>query len=160
MTSLLTALWMLCVLCACEQRTVCHTFRSLPSEGWRQGDTLHFPVEVADSQGVLLDFHVGVRHGSNYPYRNLALRLRCVGPDSVVRYDDSLQVEVAKPAGTWKGKGWGGLYQLEVPAGKWRADSVGVYTVSIWHNLTDSVLVGVSDIGIRLTSVRHLSEGK
>lgn len=159
-TCLLATLWITCAVCACDRQTLYHASQPLPSEGWKREDTLHFPVNVTDSQGVWLNFYVDLRHRSNYPYRNLALRIHCVGPDSMLRFDDSLQVEVAKPEGTWKGTGWGGLYLLEAPMGKWHADSVGVYTVNIWHNLTDSLLVGVNDIGIRLTSVRHLSEGK
>lgn len=145
----------LCLLLACgagacgEEQTACHGFRPVPQEGWRRGDTLRFGAAVADP-GALFRVVVGVRNGADYPYRNLVLHVDCLSPDSLWVAADTVEVMLADERGSWMGHGWGGLYQSSFPAETVRLGEAGRYVFCVSHAFPDSLLRGISDIGLKL----------
>lgn len=152
MRSLLKALCLLLVACgagACDEQTACNGFRSVPQEGWRKGDSLCFGAAVADSD-ALFRMVVGVRNRAGYPYRDLALRVACFSPDSLMIAADTLEIMLADEQGNWMGHGWGGLYQQSFPAGTVRLGRAGQYVFCVSHAFPDSLLRGINDIGLKL----------
>ncbi len=100
-----------CLLQACHQETLYHTFCNLPPTGWEQKDTVCFDVATCDSQVISCQLYVEVRNRSNYPYQNLPLAITLMAPDSTVTFHDTLSVQLANEESKWTGKGWGGIYQ-------------------------------------------------
>lgn len=143
-------LWLACLLCGCDGQTACHTFCALPARGWRPGDTLRFDAVLPDSLRSYR-LQVEVRHRGDYPYRNLLLAVSHEAPATPLR-TDTLQLFLADGQGIWIGKGMGGLYQHAIPIEQWRIAGGGTHTFRILHLLPDSLLRGISDVGIKLTT--------
>lgn len=146
----LPALLLPVMLCtACDERTVYHGFRSIPSGGWAREDTLCFEVSVPDSQ-TCYRVSVEVRNRNDYPYQNLILAWGCETPDTCLQAVDSLHFRLADAEGIWTGSGWGGLYLSALPAGSVRIGKAGEYRFRVVSLMSDEVLRGVNDVGIRI----------
>lgn len=136
-------------LAACDKQTVYHSFQAIPSEGWQRKDTLFFTVEVPDSS-TDYKLSVEVRNRNDYPYQNINLSISYNEAATHPLRVDTLQLMLVNEDGRWKGTGWGGLYQLEFPAGDVRIGKSGIYHFKIAHTFPDEVLYGINDIGIKL----------
>lgn len=137
------------LLSACDKQTVYHSFQSLPTEGWLREDTLSFDVKVTDSL-TYYKLSLEVRNRNNYPYQNLPLSICYTTEDSIPSPADTIQLILADKEGTWKGDGWGGLYQTAVSAGSVRIGKPGTYLFKVSYTLPDERLQGINDIGIKL----------
>ncbi|MBQ8674289.1 MAG: gliding motility lipoprotein GldH [Bacteroides sp.] len=151
------------LLMACgERQTVYHAYHTLPMEGWHRQDTLPFDIPLPDSLATYR-LSVEVRHRGNYPYRNL--RLLLCHEDAPDRHpsQDSLNLLLATPTGRWTGDGLSGLYQNSFPVGPIRIASLPSlpspqdttirckhFRLHLHHLLPDSLLPGLSDIGIKV----------
>lgn len=142
-------------LSACNEHTVYHSYRSLPSEGWRKSDTLFFQVPITDSIPTIVQVYAEVRNKSNYPYQSFYLFLQQNIPDSTIWKTDTLQIEMADKNGKWKGTGWGSLFQSSVPLGYLHIKYPGNYTFKAIHGMKDDILEGINDIGIRIEKVGY-----
>lgn len=132
---------------ACDKKTVYHSYQSIPTEGWRQSDTLFFNIPVKDS---LIRFNLAaeIRNKSNYTYRNLYLVTSHNLEDSTVWKTDTLLLMLADKEGKWNGTGWGSLFQSELPIGTITIRHPGNYTFKITHGMQDEALKGINDIGV------------
>lgn len=138
------------LMSACGKQPVYYAFQSLPQDGWMRQDTLHFKAVVPDSQTHYKLF-IEVRNRNTYPYQNLNLSICYNSPAPQRRLPaDSLTLILVEKEGTWKGSGWGGLYQLSFSAGDIKIEKPGDYLFKIAHTLPDQLLPGINDIGIRL----------
>lgn len=151
--------WTLCVavvalLGACQaDGVVCHRFAALPSAGWRATDTLRFVDSIPPSQaGYVLD--VQVRHDARYPYQRLRIGVD-TGADTL-----QLDLPVADDKGHWLGRGWGGLYIVAVQAGQLMPDSTGHCCLRVYPLMPDSLLKGVTDVGVRIACAPRQSAGR
>lgn len=125
-----------------------HRYCATPSEGWKATDTLwlQLPVHFTYHKFAM---QVGVRHNAAYPYRDLWLAV--IHPLTPALRPDTIHLWLADEQGNWLGEGTANcLYQREVSAGEticFSADSV----LQIVHLMKDSVLTGISDVGIKLS---------
>lgn len=143
-------LFVVCALfCSCDERTVYHTFRSVPLSGWARQDTLSFDVSIDDTLS-LYELYVEVRHRNDYPYSNLALLLSYTTPASSCCLMDTLQLNMADERGVWYGKGWSDLYLHTVHAGTLRLGRRGDYHFRLTGAMSDTLLRGLNDVGIML----------
>ena len=113
-----------CLMAACNENTVYHSYQSLPNEGWGKSDTLSFQCPVTDSIPGTLRLFAEVRNRSEYPYRNLYLFIHENLLDSTV---------------------WRTVFVKSV-----RPLHPGNYTVKIVHGMQDEKLTGLNDVGIRI----------
>lgn len=137
------------VLYACNEHTVYHAFQSIPIEGWQRKDTLLFNVEVPDSQ-TYYKLSIEVRNRNNYPYQNINLSLSYCDSLCHIQVSDTIHLTLADKEGKWMGDGWGGLYQTAFSAGSVRIGNSGTYYFKIAYTLSDQILQGINDIGIKL----------
>lgn len=145
----LLILFVASICIACNKQTLYYSFQSIPNQGWSQKDTLNFEMQIADST-TFYNLFVEIRNRNNYPYQNLPLLLQCFVPQNGKARTDTINLTLADKEGTWKGNGWGGLYQIESPARKMRIDKAGKYKFKIISLLPDTLLPGINDIGIRI----------
>lgn len=138
----------LCI--ACNEQTVYHAFKSLPTKGWNITDTLQYNVAIADS-ATTYNMIIEVRNRNNYPYQNLVLQVQHNYPDQKDVKRDTLVMMLADSEGVWQGKGWGGLYLSATTAYQLRVDKPGDYCIKITHLFADDYLVGINDVGIKLS---------
>lgn len=130
--------------------TVYHQCRSIHTDGWRQGDTLSFELPAFAGQKEVEAF-VDVRYTEEFPYQHLWLVVRNNVVDSLHWDIDTLCCALYDEKGQPVGKGLAGLYQVEIPLAVWSPDGSGCARVRIEHAMTDKLLKGVMDVGIRVT---------
>lgn len=139
-----------CLLAACNENTVYHSYQSLPDEGWEKSDTLSFQIPITDSIPATLRIFAEVRNRTEYPYHDLHLFISQNLPDSTVWRTDTITVNLADSTGRWMGTGWGSIYQSETFMKSVRPLHPGNYTIKVMHGMKDENLKGLNDIGIRV----------
>ena len=129
---------------ACSQDIVYCQFSPISSDKWHVDSTVHFEYTIADpaaSYRMLLY----VRHTERYPYQNMWLFVN----DGARR--DTLEFYLADDRGRWLGDRHHGFIEMPVlfEETKQFPDS-GTYTLEIAHGMRDSLLRGVTDIGLEI----------
>lgn len=135
---------------ACHRRPATLQYQSLPLQGWKSCDTLHFTIDSLTATGIY-NLHSTVRTSAAHPYdfRQLVLEVRQQWyPDSCTQID-TVEVQISAPDGKVEGRGVT-MFTYEVPTHS-VPHSVGAYAdIHIRHLMRRSPLTGISDIGIRL----------
>ena len=101
----LLALFPLSVLFSCDPGMVYHQFRDVEDERWDWEDAKKFPVEISDTTHMH-NIYLQIRHTVDYPLRNLYMFVQVEGPAGQ-QLTDTVNMIIAEPDGTWKGKGVG-----------------------------------------------------
>ena len=159
-------LWLLSivVMSGCYHATTQHSYHSFAHEVWEMQDTVDFEVTTADSL-IHYTLAIDLRNTNDFPYQDLPIFITCTEGDSLPLLTDTLSLSLANESGSWRGKGMGGLYQTTHHAGMLHFSHTGSHHIRIAHLLPDTLLKGISDIGIRLEEVnayrdRHQYAGK
>lgn len=139
-----------CLLTACNDNTVYHSYQSLPDEGWEKSDTLSFQIYITDSIPTTLRLFAEVRNRIEYPYHDLHLFISQNLQDSTVWRTDTIAFSLADSEGKWTGHGWGSIYQSETFFKSLLPLHSGNYTIKVINGMKDEKLQGLSDIGIRI----------
>ena len=131
--------------------SIFHNYRSVGGE-WSIVDTLRFVCPPAGGVAPLTaDVSVGVRYSAAYSYKTLPLAVTaCVGGDTIAC--DTLFCDIYNRNGRRNGATAGLLYQAEFPVEGLQVQLSDTLSFSVVHLLPDSLLSGVSDVGIRLVS--------
>ena len=121
-------------------------FTDVPASGWTHNSPLYFTPVYGDSAGFY-DISVAIRHDQDYEYRNLSITADFIGENYSLKRR-IINVELADKYGTWKGSGFGALYQFKqlvlehVPA-------TTVRRIVLWQTMSDKDTVGnITDVGI------------
>lgn len=152
---LLPALSVLLFFSSCKNETVYHTYQAVPENpGWNRSDSLAFclPSGLPSASYTL---EVGVRNTERYEYRDLWLLLIQVPCDTLPLRADTLHLYLADKEGRWnKGGSAGHYYQSVFVYDKPFVIGTDSFNreLRIVHAMRDNPLVGISDIGIRLSS--------
>ena len=146
----LFVLFSACLLTACNENTVYHSYQSLPDEGWGKSDTLSFQIPITDSIPTTLRLFAEVRNRIEYPYHALHLFISQNLQDSTVWRTDTIAFSLADSTGRWTGHGWGSIYQSETFIKSVLPLRSGNYTIKVINGMKDEKLQGLSDVGIRI----------
>lgn len=144
------SLFSACLLTACNEHTVYHSYQSLPNEEWGKSDTLSFQIPITDSVPTTLRLFAEVRNSIEYPYHDLHLFISQNLQDSTVWRTDTIAFCLADSTGRWTGHGWGSIYQSETFITSVRPLHPANYTIKIMSGMKDEKLQGLSDVGIRI----------
>lgn len=144
------SLFSACLLTACNEHTVYHSYQSLPNKGWGKSDTLSFQIPITDSVPTTLRLFAEVRNSIEYPYHDLHLFISQNLQDSTVWRTDTIAFCLADSTGRWTGHGWGSIYQSETFITSVRPLHPTNYTIKIMSGMKDEKLQGLSDVGIRI----------
>ena len=129
---------------SCKNDIVYSRFSSIPSEKWAIDSVAQFEYAITDT---VPDYRmlVYVRHTERYPYQNIWL---FVG-DSLHR--DTIEFYLADDRGQWLGNKHHGFIEMPVllEENYHFADS-GKYFLTVQHGMRDSILRGVTDIGLEI----------
>lgn len=136
---------------ACNSDIVYSHFSPISSNKWHIDSVAHFDFTVEDAAP---DYRVlvYVRHTERYPYQNMWLFV----DDGL--YRDTLEFYLADDRGQWLGDRKHGFIEMPVllEENKHFADT-GVYHYSIQHAMRDTLLRGVTDVGLE---IRRVNSGK
>lgn len=145
------------LLTACNISPAYYKYQSVRGLAWQLTDTLHFEVSLPDTGRADLAVWLEIRHRGDYPYRNLSVRMArqtwtTLPPDTVCQ-TDTLRLTLTDTEGRWTGEGLANIFQCTFEAGKIHTTTPAVLHFDITPALPDSLLKGISDIGIRLEHI-------
>ena len=145
----------LCLLAACDPSTLVHTYAHVDGGVWRRTDTLLIESELLDS-GRVGRMYIDVRSNRRYPYANLGVLIEGTGPDSTLVFPQrEVEVQLTDGRGRSNGRsGHDGMSISEMAVGTLRMEKPGMYRFRIVQSMTDSILNGICDIGLRIIAVR------
>lgn len=145
---------------SCTTGGVHQEFTSI-SEGWHKDSLQRFPFKAPDTTN-LYDVFILIRNDESYGYANLFLLTQLRFPDGTV-VADTLEYEMAKPDGTWLGKGFSSVKESTL----WYKEAVkfpdtGLYQIEIQHAMRNSgqekgveILKGITEIGLLIESSKR-----
>lgn len=136
---------------SCEDNVQPHfqKFIATPSTGWKSTDTLSFDFEVKDSTKVY-DFWLSVRNDISYQYSNLFLFVYTEFPNGKSSLD-TVNYILAYPSGKWIGEVSGSLAETSLIYKHSPVPVSGKYRMNIIQAMRDEELIGIKDIGLKLT---------
>ena len=129
---------------SCKNDIVYSRFSSIPSEKWAIDSVAQFEYAITDT---IPDYRmlVYVRHTERYPYQNMWL---FVG-DSL--YRDTIEFYLADDRGQWLGNKHHGFIEMPVLLEEnYHFADTGKYFLTVQHGMRDSILRGVTDIGLEI----------
>ena len=133
----------------CRRDAAAYQYGSVSVDGWEPGDTVVLRVPPLE-QGGAYAMHLGLRTSNtvSYPFRELWLAVKQEwAPGQTII--DTLQCTLATPAGDASGKGVSlNQYEFALPERQLaKGDSA---RICINHILRQDLLLGITDVGIRL----------
>ena len=129
---------------SCRKDIVYTRFYSIPSAKWHIDSLIRFdyPIENADMDYRMLIY---VRHTERYPYQNMWL---FVNDGS---YCDTIEFYLADDRGQWLGNKHHGFVEMPVLLEETKHfPDCGMYHLSVQHGMRDTLLRGVTDIGVEI----------
>jgi gliding motility-associated lipoprotein GldH len=137
---------------SCNNNVVFTGSEAMNGNVWVLNHVPSFDVNVTDtitSNNVIFT----IRTGSSYPFRNIFLFVKTTSPDGK-SITDTLQYNLADEKGTWLGKGFGDIKELDLTYKSNVYFPVkGIYNFNIQHGMRAEDLVGVYDFGIRVEKI-------
>ncbi|MGC8864691.1 MAG: gliding motility lipoprotein GldH [Bacteroidales bacterium] len=147
---MLIALAITLLLHACSPSDFYHDTRKIPDAVWAQGYKATFAVNFPDSLKPV-DVYVDVRNVHNYPYSNLYLFLDTEFPDGR-RFRDTLECMLATPEGKWLGRANGSVRESRfLIKHNVIFPRKGTYRFSFEQGMRESRLMGISEIGLKIS---------
>lgn len=123
------------------------SYRQLPDDGWKYGDTIVFTPELADSVATgRLD--LALLHSNEYTYSNLWLEMTIA--DSISSHRDTINIIMADRLGRWLGRGIGTDFQPSMTV----ADTITLsrdQRIIVRHIMRSDRLTDIERIGICFT---------
>ena len=131
-------------LTACRQDIVFSQFVSIPSGEWHVDSVAQFDYQIADKESGY-QMLVYVRHTERYPYQNMWLFL-----DNGMQRD-TIEFYLADDRGQWLGDKHHGFIEMPVLIEQnYHFSDTGHCAMTIQHGMRDSLLRGVTDIGVEI----------
>jgi gliding motility-associated lipoprotein GldH len=138
--------WLLVI--GCLSLTACHNnieysrFHSIPSGEWAVDSVMEFPFKVVHTEPAY-SMIIYVRHTERYPYQNMWLFV-----DNGPRRD-TIEFYLADDRGQWLGDHHNGFIEMPVLLEQnYHFKDTGTHHMTIQHGMRDSVLRGITDIGL------------
>lgn len=140
----ISSIWLLSatlLALSCQNSTLYHSYRPVPTTGWHRNDTLVYTLPQA-LPALDCRYEIGIRHKDSYPYRDLWLTIN----------GDTVHLYLADSIGNWTGSGIGEVRQCTFPvrlrpSGQ---DSVGEFR--IMHIMQDHPLTGILHLGLKINT--------
>lgn len=140
--------------------SLCHSYRSVGG-AWHKADTLVFEQLFEWDGPAVAELYAGVRYSASYPYKNLCLLVEVMSGNDSVFKRDTLCCDLYDDDGRRNGATAGTLYQSEYFVSSVKVPYYEPFKIRLSHLMSDSLLQGVYDVGVRLASpCRHLPSGK
>lgn len=135
---------LLVVLFASCRHTVYSQFVPISSAKWHIDSVTQFDYSIVDTSAAYTIL-INVRHTERYAYQNMWL--------FVDRADhrDTIEFYLADDRGQWLGDTHHGFIEMPVLLEQdYHFPDTGVYHLSIQHGMRDTLLRGVTDIGLEI----------
>ena len=138
---------------SCFDKTIHYEYKGTDINGWNRKDSITFSIRPLEESSYYVE-EIGIRANTEYPYERLHLIVR----QEIVSTTDSTRCEtitdeVSLPIYDEKGTPIGtgvNLLQYQIPLKTVKLQSGDSLQVSIIHNMRDSIICGISDVGMRV----------
>jgi gliding motility-associated lipoprotein GldH len=138
------------LLTACTNSSLVDTNMSLPENSWSYAKSAKAVIAVKDV-AKSYNIYFKLRHTADYRYANMYILMHLKG-DSLQK-DNRFQFKLAKADGEWLGKGSGDIFTYNFSLlTNYRFAKPGNYEIELEQNMRDNPLIGVSDVGITVTT--------
>lgn len=139
-----------CLLTSCRHDIVYSEFVAIPSGEWDENQLPEFAFNIADREAAY-DILLYVRHTERYPYQNMWLFVR-----GNRQYMDTVEFYLADDRGRWLGDKHHGFIEMPVLLeDSYHFPDTGRYYFAVQHGMRDSLLRGVTDVGIEVIRVKN-----
>ena len=136
-------------LTACDNALLFEENLKIVDSEWHRNEKAKFEFTVEDTTASY-DFYLNIRHGGDYPYKNLYLFTETRSPNGLMALDTA-QMIFADNSGRWMGKGIGGIYDYQFKfKEKMEFPHRGKYVVEIEQGMRQTIVPQLTDIGIRI----------
>lgn len=140
----------ICLLTSCRHDIVYSEFVAIPSGEWDENQLPEFAFNIADREAAY-DILLYVRHTERYPYQNMWLFVR-----GNRQYMDTVEFYLADDRGRWLGDKHHGFIEMPVLLeDNYHFPDTGRYYFAVQHGMRDSLLRGVTDVGIEVIKVKN-----
>ncbi len=140
----------ICLLTSCRHDIVYSDFVAIPSSEWDENQLPEFAFNIADREAAY-DILLYVRHTERYPYQNMWLFVR-----GNRQYMDTVEFYLADDRGRWLGDKHHGFIEMPVLLEEnYHFPDTGRYYFTVQHGMRDSLLRGVTDVGIEVIRVKN-----
>lgn len=141
--------WLMVIGClafaSCKNEVYYSQFSSIPSGNWHMNSLAHFDYLIDDTT-CAYKMTLYIRHTDSYPYQNIWL---FVGDSAAC---DSINIALADDRGVWYGESHNGFMEMPIVFGEniHYADT-GSYHLMIQHGMRDTMLRGVTEVGLEIS---------
>lgn len=148
--SRITILLIVISFTACNVNVVYDENKEVNQESWKTTDKLYYEIDIKDTLKTY-KLAINIRNTVEYPYSNIYFYMNTILPDGKVTKRDTIECYLAYPDGTWKGKGNSRIKDNRFWIAKnVKFNQIGKYTFELRQATTDSLLKGISDVGLHL----------
>ncbi|MBQ2189587.1 MAG: gliding motility lipoprotein GldH [Paludibacteraceae bacterium] len=152
MKTKLIGYWLLLIGClaftSCHSDTVFSEFQTIPTKEWSVDVLPQFDYTIPDT-AASYNIVLYVRHTERYPYQNMWL---FVNNNHRI---DTIEFYLADDRGQWLGDRHYGFIEMPVLLEEnYHFPDTGTYRMTVQHGMRDSLLRGVSDIGVEVTKLK------
>lgn len=140
------------LFCSCNSDLLFDKSEKIKDNTWNIFDKKTFKVKVEDKDRVsLYRFAVNITNNEEYKYNNIYFFLTTIYPDGKISVKDTIECELVKEDGKWKGKNMFGVIDNRF----WFAQNVdfkqkGTYTFRLEQATKDTNLIGVKSVGLHI----------
>lgn len=138
---------------SCFENTIHFEYKGTDIGGWNREDSITFSIRPLEESSYYFE-EIGIRANVEFPYERLHLTVR----QEVISTTDStrrvtITDKVSLPIYDEEGKPIGtgvNLRQYQIPLKTVKLQAGDSLQVSIRHNMRDSIISGIADVGIKL----------
>lgn len=142
---------------SCDKNLVLETQQGVKSEKWDYSDVKKFTVDIKDTVQHY-DIHVTLRHGFNFEWRNLWIKIETTFPGGRI-FERRVNLVLSEADGEWFGDCLGDNCDIIIPIQENAYfPELGTYTFKITQDMRQTPLRYVKSVGMRI--VKNKAPGK
>jgi gliding motility-associated lipoprotein GldH len=146
-------LFLALIISSCDQNCAYERYDTIENEKWDLTKTFTHEFDITDSM-QWYNMYINIRNTTDFRNSNLFLFVTTTFPKGQMA-KDTLECVLADPKGKWYGKGNDRFKDCKIIfKPKFRFSQTGKYKINIQHAMREQVVVGISDIGIRLEKIK------
>jgi len=139
------------LLIGCNNNTVFSEYNKFDDISWNRMDFLNFEVPVQENEN--LDFYIGFRHHTDFPYGFIDVNITFYTPDGEIRSRD-YHFNLKNKKSEWKGDGMGELWNIELPIRKNMIfNKTGICKIRIENKMKKMETPGIIEVGLTVKKV-------
>jgi gliding motility-associated lipoprotein GldH len=138
---------------SCDSRKVFREFEKIPGYSWERDQTITFQTEINKENGPL-DINLELRHSSFFPYKEMAVVFRIIGPDGSVRSAEHI-IAIRDEKGDFIGDGMGDLWDVSFSLYEGLSlNESGTYTFEVDNVMPRVRVAGIMEVGLLIRKAK------